>query len=471
MGIVATVPDCRLLLPALMPPLIGPQRVALHSFFRILCEANQLLVNDVVSELSVPLFGASPTRSRRLVKNLKAIDSGSVQSDRLVRFLERATGLGELGSLTLHQLSCLPEVSPLVTGPFRRWCPHCYFDDVSSGMQAYDRLLWSIDLVRVCPVHSAPLESRCRGCGKERAPYLFGRDISGFCPRCRAWLGLRLQGPQAPKDDQARHALWIAQSLAQVLDSPPTQDVDAGQNIRTSVLALAKLHHGGAYASLARQIGRNKSVIATWLAGKARPYWDAVCDISYVYQQPLGQLLCGVVEQIALADPLILPTAARPRQGVRRKSPSTLDPLELEAFMQRVANGAYDSVKSVEQAAKRLGINVRELYRLADAATKAAAKALKARREAGRKKAKQDRKRGILEELERLGCELAASQRPVTRRLLSEAMEQRGRPIRWKESAECLALLNQHVSRWTGFGERPTPATTNNHVQPVSGNS
>ena len=452
MEIVEAEANCRMLLPPVMAPLVGPQRVALHSFFRILCEANQLLVNDVVSELCVPLFGASPKRSRRMIKELKAIDAGSVQSERLVKFLEEATGLGELRLLTLHQLACLSGMSPLVTGPFRRWCPHCYFEDVSSGMPAYDRLLWSIELVRVCPVHSAPLQSRCHGCGQERAPYLFGRDISGFCPRCRTWLGRRPQIRRPVEDDQRRHAKWVAQSFAQVLDSPPVQGVDVGQHIRTSVRALAELHHDGAYAPLARQIGRNKSVIATWLAGKSRPYWDSICDISYVYQQPLEQLLCGVVEQITLSEPLVLPSAAYPRQGVRRKSPSIRDPNELAAFVQKAAQGGYSSVKSVDQAAKRLGVNVRELYRVAKVATTAAAEVMKARREADREKAKFDRQQGIREELERLGRDMARGQHKPTRRLLCQEMERRGWLIRWDESVACLAALKQYVFHSTGEG-------------------
>ncbi len=50
--------------PEQNPPLTGPKRVALHSMFRLICAANQLVVNDVAYESSqhAPVWVRSKAR-------------------------------------------------------------------------------------------------------------------------------------------------------------------------------------------------------------------------------------------------------------------------------------------------------------------------------------------------------------------------------------------------------------------------
>lgn len=440
----------RLLVPSTLPPTSGAQRVALHSMFRLICEANQLIVNDVVSALNAPLYGPADDQRRKLVKSIHLIDAGSVNSGRLVTFLASVTGFEKLKALTLADFVGLKGVAPLTTRPYRQWCPHCYTEDIANGLPPYDRLLWSIDLVRYCPIHDAALRSKCDRCGGSRAPQLFGRDISGFCPRCFEWLGENVGRSASAPDDQTKHLLWVARSFADLLNSPPSPEIDLLPGIQFSIRKLADFHHKGATTYVARQIGRNKSVVSTWLAGKSSPAWDAVCDLSYVYQQPLSALLAGELTGITSSDPLVLPTAARPRQGLRRKRPVVRDPAAIVRLLDDVAIGLHPGITAVRQVADRLNMNVRDLYRLAPLAAKTASAAVARRNAVARSQLAAFRLSKRDQTMHDVAVNLASRKSKVTRRVVQEEMAKSGIAIRWAESKEILSKMRRLVAAADG---------------------
>lgn len=440
----------RLFPPSTLPPFSGPDRASLHSLFRQICEVNQLLVNDVVAEFSVPLYGADPERSRKLVKAVNLIDSGSVQSARLIRFLEAATGLSGLESLTLKDLSSLKGVAPLTSRPFRQWCRYCYQSDVQAGAIPYDRLIWSIGLVRYCPTHETLLASICLNCGKDRNPALYGRDVSGFCPRCLAWLGERVTPWRTAKDDLMRHGVWVARSFADLLSAPPPAEVCVLDGIQRSIRQLADQHHDGAYSRLANRIRRNKSVVATWLTGRANPSWDALCDLSFAYQQPMHQVLKGEVDRIVLQEPQLLPSTIQPRHGYGRKRPQSRDAAEVAQFLRSVASGSYKSVTSVMGAARHLGMDVRELYRVAPDEAKAAAAAFDSLRAAARATAAAARAESLEATAEAVAERFFKANSKVTRRAMEQEMGQLGWRPRRHESTRLLALVTSKVMSLQG---------------------
>lgn len=442
--------------PSVLPPLRGPERVSLHSFLRLICEANQLLLVDVVSAFSAPLFGESPERSRKLVKSVHLIDAGSVQSGRMIEFLEACTGMHGLDALTLKGLA-LSGLSDLATRPFRKWCSHCYQADVQAGLSPYDRLLWSINLVRYCPVHEIKLSSKCLCCMKDRSPTLYGRDISGFCPKCQAWLGKAEVPRWGQHDDQSRHGIWVARSFADLLEFELPVEEHLGGSLVASIRELAELHHKGVMARLAEQVRRNKSVVATWLAGKSRPNWDALCDLSYVYQQPLHALLTGEIAKISLDQPLLLPASALPRQGTRKRA-QVLDSTKAVLLLEAASSGAYKSMGSVRDVAKRLGTSDRELLRRVPDATRAAAEAFRQLRKAASAEAACRRVEGLSKAAALVAKEFASQGSKVTRRTMAKAMEKLGWAPRYNESAALLSFVKQAVARRSANGPAGSPS-------------
>jgi hypothetical protein len=438
--------ECRFFAPEVLPPRLGSQRVALNSIFRIICEANQLTVNDVLNAFSVPILGVPKDKGSSLFRYLRAANVGSQQSARLIQFLERTTGLNGLLSLTLREL-WQPAGAPAIRiAEIRRWCPHCFFKDVSSGLPPYDRLLWSIDLVRYCPVHNVPLAIVCPGCRRSTANYPFKFDVSGFCPWCMAWLGNRtVPSAAADDDEQARHGIWSANAFADILEITPFAGVEVLPSIRRSIRKLATVHHAGTSAHFARQIGRNKSVVATWLAGGSCPRWDALSDISYVYQQPLTLLLQGKVSDLTASEPRALPNYVRSRHGNPRESPVSREPAVVAAFLNEVAAGIHPSISSVSAAAQRLGMDVREVYRLAQEAAKNASAALEARSVLHRAAQAARRSQARDSAIGRVATSLASRGCKLTRRVVDDEMARQGYVVRWSESKEVMDLVRQQT--------------------------
>jgi len=460
----------RLLCPEQNPPLTGPKRVALHSMFRLICAANQLVVNDVAYEFSMPLFGCAPSEGRRLAKSIHLLDAGSVCSDRLVRQLEELTGLRGLGNLTLAEFTGLEGLAKLATRPYRKWCAYCYHEDVQNQEPVYDRLLWSIDLVKTCPTHKVPLSVDCRHCGGQRAPILFGRDISGFCPRCFNWLGESTRTPPID-DDLGSYQRWIAQSFSDLLEKPLNIQGSLLENVHRSIRDLADLHHEGKSSHLARQIRRNKSVVSTWLTSNSNPAWDAVCDISYVYQQPLHDLLEGQIHKITPPQLLSLPSSARPRQGARRKRPITRDTEVISRLLNEVIAGLHPNLTSIRAVAARLRMDPREIYRLDSDSAKSTSLALAARRSALRTQRARHRADEIESALQGVSKVFITFTRSVTRRSMEEEFSKQGIKLRRPENKALLLTLRHMVAVGLASGATSVSGASGNWRAPnVSGN-
>nr|WP_297379861.1 TniQ family protein [uncultured Roseateles sp.] len=433
----------RLFVPSSLPPLLGAERVALHSMFRLVCEANLLSVNDVLSLPATGLYGGGGVR-KGSPHDLVNVNSGRDPSKRLAGFLETLTGQTELMSLTLRDFEDIDGVDALGSAPFKRWCPACYEADAAADTPIYDRLLWSIRMVNRCPIHDVWLEEQCRNCGRSDFKHLAGLEVSGFCPRCRCWLGARAT-PSGQKDDAADYSGWVAAAMSELLHSmPPLQDVRPkfAQALRT----LAGAHHQGRMAHLARQIGRNKSVVATWTSESARPGWDVLCSVSYVYQVPLTELLDGEVSVLALAEPRTLPTSVLPRQGRKRRLPIKRDIEELREFLERAALGGYTRIASVKAVAEALRVDVRTLYSLLPEEAKSAAEAFRLLRHQRSEEKNAMRLESLKPVIVGATKELLTSGLKVTRRALHQKLRDRGVELRWGEYRAAKILAEDAAS-------------------------
>ena len=110
-----------------------------------------------------------------------------------VQALERLTLRNDLSLLTLL---CWSEVLPAVRllRRTRAWCPACYEEWRKANQIAYEPLLWSLEVVKVCCRHQIPLQQRCPSpsCRQAQLP-LAPRSLPGYCAKCNSWLGSEAQ--------------------------------------------------------------------------------------------------------------------------------------------------------------------------------------------------------------------------------------------------------------------------------------
>lgn len=277
-------------------PSTGRAREGLHSAIRRLCEHNQLTVNDVLAKLILPPIGENPRRLTKMATAVNLIDRGCDLSTRLILEIQELSAMDNLPSLTLREIVDICGVGVLAVSRYRKWCPECFTEDLNTEIGPYDRLLWSIDDVHACPMHLVKLQSTCPSCGANSLPLLTGRDVSGHCPRCLSWLGGDSISLDRRSDEYSKYLLWVAQSFGDLLDTPLPTNFDVWPGFRRVINALATKHFDGVYARLASALERNRSVVGTWLAGRASPSWRALSEISFVFQLPLLELLQGQID-------------------------------------------------------------------------------------------------------------------------------------------------------------------------------
>lgn len=149
--------------------------------------------------------------------------NGSGERTRLwVSLLERLTCVKRLDLLTAlpwaKTISC---VHLLRTE--RAWCPFCYGAPRDTGPPIYERLLWTFQIVTVCPEHRCPLETVCPSCG--RTQYVLSpRSRPGWCSRCEFWLGREA----ASVDEEVAQSIRIAEMVGEMLSFSPRLPIGFG---------------------------------------------------------------------------------------------------------------------------------------------------------------------------------------------------------------------------------------------------
>ena len=102
----------------------------------------------------------------------------------LVNLVSHYTGRAGLRATTFLALKELRYRSVDLFSNAMKWCPSCFEDDVSSGRDAYHRLLWSCEEVEYCHLHNIRLESKCPTCcGKQNGMARHFRMDT--CRRCK----------------------------------------------------------------------------------------------------------------------------------------------------------------------------------------------------------------------------------------------------------------------------------------------
>lgn len=420
----------------LAPPLVEQtcsRREGLYSLFRRTCERNQLVVNDVVAEMLRPLTGPNATRVRKMVKPLHLMNYGGGLSQRFIARMHEIGVAQKWLEATVAELD-VRGVAELRVMPYRRWCPECYHEDCSTAHGPYDRLLWSIELVATCPIHSVRLENACAECGAAKMPVLMGVDISGFCPHCRSFLGMTSSRLDAVRDDHSRYLIWVAQSFADLLDSPLPWDHDAAEPIKSMIRKISDFHFGGAYAHLARSVSRNKSLVCSWLSGAAAPGWLALCELSYGFQIPLRSLLLGDASAVALSTVRPLPFAVTQLRSHPRKRPEIRDNDQLRLFLKEVEDGRHLGILTMVALAARLNIDGSDLRRRVPKECRRLSAILRERRTTSVEWRLAARAREFEDAIRRVGQDLAREDAAVTRRNVDLRLACLGFGVRHAES-------------------------------------
>ncbi|MCW3694286.1 MULTISPECIES: TniQ family protein [Burkholderia cepacia complex] len=216
-----------------------------------------------------------------------------------IRCLEPLVARQDLERLTLLPIHrTIGNITGWLTNS-RRWCPICLQEDLEQGRRIYERLIWSVGLVRSCPEHRCSLVNVCPQCGFTHCHELDRRRLSGFCSRCGSWLGGNadiggfLLGSQY---DQ-----WVAENFVALLAFPAERLNELSpQNWPGMLEAGIEVMANRKAVRFAELCATRASNICAWRAGKSYPSIRAVLRICWVFDIPLVDFLRG--SQVAWTD-------------------------------------------------------------------------------------------------------------------------------------------------------------------------
>jgi len=273
-------------------------------------------------------------RHLKFVHSINAHDAGLAW----VRVLEAQTCQTDLVAATVHAWASHVPVRRLLRR-HHAWCPCCYRSD----QDRYDRLLWALAPVTVCPVHKVRLVDACPGCGSTIS-IVHPRATPGACPRCGTSLA---DGPV--ESECSPFEIWAADELAGLLanqSSLISGDNPATVNPIAICASAAGLDDAAAFS---RAVGVSRITAWYWMTGKAQPDLLNALRVCFALGVSLRAFMTGTIpERLTVHGAAAV--AAMPRRRADRFDP---------AFVSRKIQGFLETAKpdapSLKQVAAHVG--------------------------------------------------------------------------------------------------------------------
>jgi len=287
------------------------------------------------------------------------------------RIVEELTLRQDLEPLTLLQWTNV--VSGLrVCRRHRAWCAACYQEAKKRGEPVYDMLLWTLQVVDVCPRHG-PLRDRCPHCG-ERQRVISSLSRPGYCALCLHWLGEPARGADNGDRGGTEGAVadiewswWVARTIGDILAAatPHRPWPDEGR------VALVLAQHAEAAGSsgvidLARQMDVVPRTIYQWKEGNQVPRLELLLRLCYHLDiAPLAMMTGdGGAHSHPLSTPEPRGEVSTGGKGRRRR---VVDVEGIRKRMRAIVDADEQPPPSHANVARRLGVTPQQLHNLCPA--------------------------------------------------------------------------------------------------------
>jgi len=299
-------------------------------------------------------------------KDARSLNGTGHWAQDMVAVLQTLTLRQDLRFLTLLTWGAVLPVRGLLRRN-RIWCPVCYESWWPAGQVIYEPLLWSLEVVTVCPVHHCYLCSTCPypDCQKSQ-PILGPHAQPGYCSHCQRWLGMSFQDlPLMSRVVPEEELVWqnfVTQEVGALLATAPAIPAEPTvQNVCSTVNRWVDLMTGGQAKTFACQLQISESSIGCWRSQKRRPLLGVLLRLCHLFGTSLQDVFIrgssAVIEANFDKDRLTI-QAQRPKRSRR-----TFDYEKVRVDLEEVLNRKAEPPLSMRQVCKQLGFENAIIYR------------------------------------------------------------------------------------------------------------
>lgn len=225
-------------------------------------------------------------------RNTKTLNGTGLKATHLVQALEALTLRSDLRYLTMltwaDVLSCTG-----LTRSTKAWCPSCYENWNTTGQVEYEPLIWTIEVVTVCPRHHRRLQTQCPHCHKHASIF----SQLGHCSKCRGWLGISPESDfEALPEDELKWQHWVVNNVGDLLlRAPRLSSPLPKERVKEAISAYVNQVSIGSLFTLAHLCGGTYvqwfDKLRGWHSGEKIPQLDSLLHFCYSLETSLVDFL------------------------------------------------------------------------------------------------------------------------------------------------------------------------------------
>ncbi len=228
-------------------------------------------------------------------KQIKTINGVGKVAREWSDLFENLTHCQDLTRLTFLPWSEVLTYSKL-TRNNQAWCSVCYEEMRDTGGIIYQPLIWTVEVLQICPRHRVYLVDQCPQCNHQ-FPNLTRRLRLGFCPSCNYWLGRKAELCSAGRLQTNTWLEWqefVGDNICElILVTQAEAHKSSKNNIAKWIQTFADRITDGKTQPLSALLGRPYLTVYEWRCGRIRPMLFELLRICYCLGLRLVDLLTG----------------------------------------------------------------------------------------------------------------------------------------------------------------------------------
>lgn len=280
-----------------------------------------------------------------------------VQAQTWISLFEQLTGRADLSLLTLPWwIGNLSSRKQLRTVP--AWCSLCLSEWQENDLAIYQPLLWTLQIVTICPRHCAFLKDQCPQCQKHQAVIAANKSRPGVCTHCGSWLGTKSQNQHmsALEDELIAWQKWVIDVLEELHAASLITGMLTWEPFFAHLATCLAEDEGYSKASKLAHIQRYQ--LHQWgnCEEEYTPTLETILKFCYVFDVTPLQIMNNQVSRLRQ----VIQNEATARASLPGLRLRHMNLEQCQKFLQAILDG-HEKPQGVRQIGKHLGYTIHQL--------------------------------------------------------------------------------------------------------------